>query len=71
MWMRIAPSHPICRGARPCGRDVWLIEGETYLSDIGTTVVESDGEKRLGLENACLVLARGATILVTWQSRRA
>ena len=41
----------------PSGREVRLIEGETYLSDIGAIVVGSDGEKRLGL-GECLPRSR-------------
>ena len=53
LWTARAPAalrDRVPRVARSrSGRDVWMIEGETYLSDIGATVVGSDGEKRLGI----------------------
>ena len=61
LWSARAPAALGDRAPRvarsPSGREVWLIEGETYLSDIGAIVVGSDGEKRLGL-GECLPRSR-------------
>ncbi len=61
LWTARAPAALRDRAPRvarsPSGREVWLIEGETYLSDIGAIVVGSDGEKRLGL-GECLPRSR-------------